>query len=307
MNPLDLEEFKRQGYMMIDFIIDYYKNIENYPVLSKVEPGYLEKILPPSPPFQPESIESVLEYVQQNIIPKITHWMSPNYYSYFPSSGSITGFVGEMLSNGFNVVGFNWLSSPAATELETIVMNWLGKMLNLPKCFIFSSNFECGGGGVLVDVENGLVPCYLCATVGTTATNVIDPIKLLCNMANEYDICVHVDVAYADHSALRKSLSTYLEFLHNINSDLKGVIDYKDWKIPLSMKFNSLKLWIIIRSYGIENLKKFLRNHVEMAKTFEELVRKDERFEIIVPTRFALVCFRIYPSSINIDNGSEGL
>ncbi|KAI5421935.1 hypothetical protein KIW84_045400, partial [Lathyrus oleraceus] len=67
-----------------------------------------------------------------------------------------------------------------------------------------------------------------------------------------------------------------------------------------------LKLWIIIRSYGIENLKKFLRNHVEMAKTFEELVRKDERFEIIVPTRFALVCFRIYPSSINIDNGSEG-
>ncbi|XP_058745542.1 tyrosine decarboxylase 1-like [Vicia villosa] len=426
MNPLDLEEFKRQGYMMIDFLTDYYKNIENYPVLSKVEPGYLAKKLPSSPPFEPESIESILEDVQQHIIPGITHWMSPNYYAYFPSSGSIAGFVGEMLSNGFNVVGFNWLSSPAATELETIVMNWLAKMLNLPKCFIFSSNFKDGGGGVLLgttceailctlvaardeklskigkenigklvvycsdqthsalqkatqivgihaqnfrviktkgsnffslshesflstillDVENGLVPCFLCATVGTTATNAIDPIKLLCNVAKEYDIWVHVDAAYAgsacicpefrhyidgiedvnsfsfnahkwfltnlaccclwvkDHSALTKSLSTYPEYLRNINSDSKQVIDYKDWQIPLSRKFNSLKLWIVIRSYGVENLKKFLRNHVEMAKTFEGLVRKDERFEIVVPTRFALVCFRISPSAINISNES---
>lgn len=123
MNSLDLEEFGKQGYMIIDFFIDYYKNIENYPVLSKVEPGYLTKILPSSPPFQSESIESILEDVQQHIIHGITHWMSPNYYAYFPSSGSIAGFVGEMLCNGFNVVGFNWLSSPAATELETIVMN----------------------------------------------------------------------------------------------------------------------------------------------------------------------------------------
>lgn len=108
-----------------------------------------------------------------------------------------------------------------------------------------------------------------------------------------------------DLTALTKSLSTYPEFLQNINSDLKEVINYKDWQIPLSRKFNSLKLWIVIRSYGVENLKKFLRNHVEMAKTFEELMRKNERFEIIVPTRFALVFFRISPSAINIDNGSE--
>lgn len=162
MNPLDLEEFKRQGYMMIDFLTDYYKNIENYPVLSKVEPGYLAKILPSSAPFQPESIESILEDVQQHIIPGITHWMSPNYYAYFPSSGSIAGFIGEMLSTGFNVVGFNWLSSPAATELETIVMNWLGKLLNLPKSFIFSSNIK-GGGGVLLGTTCEAILCTLVA------------------------------------------------------------------------------------------------------------------------------------------------
>jgi tyrosine decarboxylase len=146
MNPLDLEEFKRQGYMMIDFLTDYYKNIENYPVLSTVEPDYLTKRLSSSAPFQPESIESILEDVQQQIIPGITHWMNPTFYAYFPCNGSTAGFIGEMLSTGFNVVGFNWLSSPAATELETIVMDWLGKMLNLPKSFIFSSCDKGGGG-----------------------------------------------------------------------------------------------------------------------------------------------------------------
>lgn len=163
MNPLDLEEFERQGYMMIDFLTAYYKNIENYHVLRKLEPGYLAKNLSSSPQFQPESIESILEDVQQNIIPGITYWMSPNYYAYFPSSGSTTGFVGEMLSNGFNVVGFNLLSSPTATELETIVMNWLEKMLNLPKCFIFSSNFERGGGGVLLCTTCEAILCTLVA------------------------------------------------------------------------------------------------------------------------------------------------
>lgn len=427
MKPLDLEEFKRQGYMMIDFLADYYKNIENLNVLSNVEPGYLKKRLPSSAPFQPESIESILEDVKKHIIPGITHWMSPNYYAYFPSSGSIAGFIGEMLSTGFNVVGFNWLSSPAATELETIVMDWLGKMLKLPKSFIFSSCNEGGGGvllgttceailctlvaardkklsqigkenigklvvycsdqthsalqkatqiagidsknlrviktkksnlyamspaslisTILLDVENGLVPCFLCATIGTTSTNATDPISLLCNVAKDYDIWVHVDAAYAgpicicpefrhyidgieevnsfsfnahkwfltnlaccclwvkDHNSLTSSLSTYPEYLRNKNSDSKIVVDYKDWQIPLSRKFNALKLWIVIRSYGVENLMNFLRNHVKMAKIFEGLVRKDGRFDIFVPTKFSLVCFRISPLAIINSNGNEG-
>lgn len=91
INPLDPEEFKRQGYMMIDFLADYYGNVGNYPVLSQVEPGYLKKRLPSSAPLGPEPIESILEDVQEHIIPGITHWMSPNYHAYFPSSGSIAG------------------------------------------------------------------------------------------------------------------------------------------------------------------------------------------------------------------------
>ncbi|KAJ7969031.1 Tyrosine decarboxylase [Quillaja saponaria] len=144
-NPLDPEEFRRQGHMIIDFLADYYQNIETFPVLSQVEPGYLQNCLPKSAPYSPESIETILQDVKDYIVPGLTHWQSPNYFAFFPSSGSIAGFLGEMLSTGFNVVGFNWMSSPAATELESIVMDWLGEMLKLPKAFLFSGN----GGGVL--------------------------------------------------------------------------------------------------------------------------------------------------------------
>ena len=158
-NPLDPKEFRRQGHMIIDFIADYYENIERYQVLSQVEPNYLLKLLPESAPYSPESIETILQDVQKYIIPGITHWQSPNYFAHFPSSGSIAGFLGEMLSTGFNVVGFNWMSSPAATELECIVMDWLGEMLKLPKSFLFSGN----GGGVLQGTTCEAILCTLTA------------------------------------------------------------------------------------------------------------------------------------------------
>ncbi|KAF7845108.1 tyrosine decarboxylase 1-like [Senna tora] len=418
MNPLDPEEFKRQGYIMIDFLTDYYRNIANYPVSSQVQPGYLRNLLPTSPPSHPEPIETILNDVVRHIIPGLTHWQSPHHFAFFPSSTSIAGFLGEMLSTGFGVVGFNWASSPAATELENIVMDWLAQALKLPHIFHFSSNI--GGGvilgttceailctlvaardqkliqigrhnldklvvygsdqthsalqkaaqiaginpqnfraikttskfnsfalspnsllsAIILDIKNGLVPCFLCATVGTTAITAVDPLGPLCDVANKYDIWVHVDAAYTggicicpefrhfidgvekansfsfnahkwffcnltccclwvrDASSLTKSLSTNPEFLNNKASDSNQVIDYKDWQIPLSRKFRALKLWLVLRSYGVDNLRKFHRSHVEMAKTFEELVNLDKRFEIVVPRCFSLVCFRISPSAI---------
>ncbi|XXG74702.1 hypothetical protein AAC387_Pa07g3356 [Persea americana] len=145
LNPLDSEEFRKHGHMVIDFLADYYRDIEKYPVRSQVEPGYLKKCLPDIAPYKPESMETIMKDIQNHIVPGLTHWQSPNYFAYFPSSGSTACFLGEILSTGFNVVGFNWMSSPAATELETIVMDWLGKMLKLPNSFLFSGN----GGGVL--------------------------------------------------------------------------------------------------------------------------------------------------------------
>nr|POF14829.1 tyrosine/dopa decarboxylase 3 [Quercus suber] len=385
VNPLDPEEFRRQGHMLIDFIADYYQNIESYKVLSQVEPGYLKKLLPESAPYYPESIETILQDVQKYIIPGITHWQSPNYFAYFPSSGSTAGFLGEILSTGFNVVGFNWMSSPAATELECIVMDWLGEMLMLPKSFLFKGN----GGGVLqgttseailctlaaardqmlnrsgsekmeklvvygsdqthselqkaaqiagiqtknfraikttksnsfgicpnslkdavhADVEAGLVPFFLCATVGTTSTNAIDPIGPLCEVAKDFNIWVHVDAAYAGSACICPEFRHFIDGIEGANSFTlnahkwflttldysKLVVDYKDWQITLSRRFRAMKLWLVLRSYGVANLRNFLRSHVKMAKLFEELVRNDNRFEVMAPRNFALVCFRVLP------------
>ncbi|GLT52188.1 hypothetical protein SLA2020_255410 [Shorea laevis] len=415
ISPLNLEEFRRQGHLMIDFIADYYQDIEKYPVLSNVKPGYLRQCLPDSAPHCPEQIETILQDVQKHIIPGITHWQSPNHFAYFPAGISTAGFLGEMLISGFNVVGFSWVTSPAATELESIVMDWLGQMLKLPSSFLFSGN----GGGVIQgttceailctivaardemlskfgrekigklvvyasdqthsavekaakiagihpenfraikttestsfalspealkmaiskDIEDGFIPLFLCATIGTTGINAVDPLGPLCNIAKEHGVWVHVDAAQAgsacicpefrhflngiervdsfslnahkwlftnldccclwltNPSALTKSLTTSPEYLSNKASESKKVVDYKNWQIALSRRFRAIKLWLVLRSYGVGNLRNFQRIHVKMAKSFEALVRGDKRFEVVVPRNFAMVCFRMVPSA----------
>ncbi|KAM1213192.1 hypothetical protein PS2_004638 [Malus domestica] len=221
-NPLDLVAFRRQGHMMIDFIADYYQNIEKYPVLSQVQPGYLRKRLPESAPYRPEPIEAILQDVQDHIVPGITHWQNPNHFAYFPATISTTGFLCEMLTTGFNVVGFNWMTSPAATELETIVMDWLGDMLKLPKSFLFSDN----GDGVLHGSTHESVVCTMVAardqilslTVGTTATAAVDPLGPLCNVAKDYGMWVHVDAAYAGNACICPEFRHFIDRIEGANS-----------------------------------------------------------------------------------------
>ncbi|KAJ3669993.1 hypothetical protein LUZ60_010317 [Juncus effusus] len=424
LNPLDPDEFRKQGHMVIDFLADYYRDVSKYPVRSQVEIGFLSKSLPESAPNQPEPIEDILKDVHSHIIPGLTHWQSPNYFAYFPSSGSTAGFLGEVLSAGFNVVGFNWMSSPAATELESIIMDWLGKLLKLPNSFLF-----CGsGGGVLqgttceailctliaardkmldkigrdqmdklvvygsdqthcalqkaaqiagihfsnfraikthkssffalsptelrksieADVALGFVPLFLCATVGTTSSTAVDDLSGLCREASKYGIWVHVDAAYAgsacicpefrhfidgiedadsfslnahkwffttldccclwvkNPSSLVRALSTNPEYLRNNATESNQVVDYKDWQIALSRRFRSLKLWLVMRSYGVANLRNFLRSHVRMAKDFEKMVALDKRFEVVVPRYFAMVCFRLVLSPQEKQNRNNG-
>ncbi|OMP11436.1 Pyridoxal phosphate-dependent decarboxylase [Corchorus olitorius] len=144
-NPLDPEEFRKQAHEMVDFIADYYQKVETYPVLSQVQPGYLRNTLPEKAPYLPESLETILKDVQNQIIPGMTHWLSPNFFAFFPCTVSTAAFLGEMLCTCFNSVGFNWLASPASTELEMTVLDWLANMLKLPKSFMFQGT----GGGVI--------------------------------------------------------------------------------------------------------------------------------------------------------------
>lgn len=410
-SSLDSDGFTNDSKMVIDFIAEYYKNIENYPVQSQVKPGYLLTKLPDTAPYCPESLEDVLKDVTDSIIPGLTHWQSPNFFAYFQTNASTAGFVGEMLCSGLNVVGFSWIASPAATELESIVMDWMGKMLKLPSTFLFSGN----GGGVLHgstceaivctlvaardrtlrnigaeniaklvvyasdqthsalfkgvklvgipssnfrclstsfssefslspqsledaienDIKAGYVPLFLCATVGTTACGAVDPVMDLGKIARKYNLWFHIDAAYAGSACicpefrhhldgieladslsmnthkwlltnmdccclwvqqprlLIESLSSNPEYLKNNASESNAVVDYKDWQIALSRRFRALKLWIVIRRHGLANLMLHIRSHVNLAKRFESLVAKDSRFEVVVPRRFSLVCFRL--------------
>ena len=128
-SPLDPQSFSEELKIVVDFIADYCRNMEKYPVQSQVDSRYQVHHCSDSAPYHPEPLESILKDVSDSVIPGLAHWQSPNFFGYFPASVSTAGFLGEMLGTAFNVVGFNWLASPAATELESIVMDWVGKML----------------------------------------------------------------------------------------------------------------------------------------------------------------------------------
>ncbi|XP_031627721.1 3,4-dihydroxyphenylacetaldehyde synthase 2-like [Contarinia nasturtii] len=144
---MDAEEFRKFGYAAVDFVAEYLENIRDRPVLPSVEPGYLHKLLPSEAPELPESWQDVMKDIGDKIMPGMTHWQSPNFHAYYPTATSYPSIVGEIIASGFGVVGFSWICSPACTELEVIIMDWLGKFLALPESFLNCS--EGPGGGVI--------------------------------------------------------------------------------------------------------------------------------------------------------------
>jgi aromatic-L-amino-acid decarboxylase len=404
------EEFRRRGKEMVDWIADYFERVESFPVLSQVKPGELRAALPAHAPQRSESLDAMMADVERLILPGITHWQSPNFFAYFPSNNSFPSILGEMLSAGLGVQGMLWATSPACTELETHVLDWLHDMLALPAEFASSgpgggviqdtasssalcallaareraTNFatnEHGCDGRLVaytstqahssiekaakiagigsanlraievdenfamrtdalaaqighDQAAGKIPFFVCATIGTTSSNAIDPVRAIAAICREHSIGLQVDAAMAgtaalcpelrwthdgveladsycfnphkwmftnfdcdcfyvrDRATLIRPLSVLPEFLRNRATESGAVIDYRDWQIPLGRRFRALKLWFVIRHYGVEGLRHHVRQHVELAQQFASWVRADECFELAAPTPLNLVCFR---------------
>src|SRR5689334_7487754 len=156
---MDPEEFRRRGHEMVDWIADYYKRIESYPVLSQMHPGELRSYLPQQAPSKGESFDAILADVEKLILPGITHWQSPTFFAYFPANASGPAILGDLLSSGLGVQGMLWATSPACTELETHVLDWLVEMLDLPRNFLSIST----GGGVIQDTASNASLCALLA------------------------------------------------------------------------------------------------------------------------------------------------
>ncbi|HSL43150.1 MAG TPA: pyridoxal-dependent decarboxylase, partial [Anaerolineales bacterium] len=128
MNP---EEFRKIGHQLIDWIADYRTRMKELPVRSRVEPGSIRAQFPAAPPSQPESFDGIFQDLEQIILPGLSHWQYPNFFGYFPGNGELSSVLGDYLSTGLGVLGLSWISSPALTELEEVVTDWMRQMLGL--------------------------------------------------------------------------------------------------------------------------------------------------------------------------------
>lgn len=162
-------EFRRYGRELIDWIADYLDRVETLPVLSRVRPGEVRERLPRHPPEHPEPFDRMLADVDEVILPGITHWQSPGFFAFFPANASAPSILGELLSAGLGVQGMLWSTSPASTELETHVLDWLLELLDLPDRF----RSDGSGGGVIQDSASSATLCALLAARERTGGDIV--------------------------------------------------------------------------------------------------------------------------------------
>jgi aromatic-L-amino-acid/L-tryptophan decarboxylase len=132
---MDHEEFRRQGHLVVDWIADYRARVADLPVMSPVEPGAVRAQLPPTPPEQPETFAAVLADLDRIVLPGLSHWQHPRFFGFFPANGSLASVLGDYLSTGLGALGLSWQSSPALTEVEEVVTDWVRQMVALPEEF----------------------------------------------------------------------------------------------------------------------------------------------------------------------------
>ena len=148
---MDIKEFKQRAHELVEWIGDYFENIEQYPVKSRVKPGEVIRQLPASPPEEAEDFDVVFRDFESIIMPGITHWQHPSFHAYFNANNSFPSILGEMLTAALGAQCMSWQTSPAATELEERVMEWTGRLLGLPRTW----------AGVIQDTASTATLCSL--------------------------------------------------------------------------------------------------------------------------------------------------
>ena len=403
-------EFRKQAHAVVDWIADYLENIEQFPVKPQILPGEIKDQIPEHAPMHSDNFDHILQDFNKIIPPGITNWQHPGFMALFPSNASYESMLGEFLAAGLGINTMVWETSPAATELEEKVMDWLRDALHLPNEFkgvihdtasistltaIISarekySDFSVNQNGfdnyqnlvlycseqthysiekgakaagiglnnvrkiktgsnyamladelekqIQQDLENGFQPFMVVATLGTTSSLAFDPLYEIGNICAQNNLWLHVDAAYAGSAFLLEEYQHYLKGIeyadsyvvnahkwlftnfdcslyfvkdaqHLINTfssnpdylkrTIDEVINYKDWGIPLGRRFRALKLWFVIRSFGLNGLKQKLRDHMRLANLFYEKIKSNPDWEMMAPFKMNVLCIRYHPEDLD--------
>jgi aromatic-L-amino-acid decarboxylase len=420
---VETEDFRRYAHDLVDWMADYLETVEDYPVRAQVAPGEIAARLPEAPPEEGEPMERIFADFQKDVLPGMTHWQHPSFFAYFPANSSPPSVLAEMLTATLAAQCMLWQTSPAATEMETRMMDWLRRMIGLPEgfhgviqdtasgatlCALLTARERATGWGareqglgvlgaagrqlavyasaeahssvekdvmvaglgrqalrkipvdeafalrpetlaeaVAADLDRGITPACVIATLGTTGTGGSDRLAPLGDICRAHGIWLHVDAAWAgsalilpEHRWMIEGIEATDSFVFNphkwlfTNFDCSAyfvrdpealtrtlainptylasreggrVIDYRDWGVPLGRRFRALKLWFVIRSYGVEALRRKLADHIAWAQELAAEVAADPAFDLVAPANLALFNFRHHPSGLDDEAELERL
>jgi aromatic-L-amino-acid decarboxylase len=415
-DPRSMIDFRIWAQRAVDWSVEYFATIKDKPVRAQVLLGDTARQLPSEPPETAQDMEAIFADFENIIVPGMTHWQHPRFFAYFPANSSPPSVVAEYLTATLAAQCMLWQTSPAATELETVTMDWLRQAIGLPEGFSgviqdsassatlcailtmreralgWKGNSEglanhsqiriyCSAHGhssidkairiagigednlvkisslgtsqsvdpvaletaIKADIESGHVPAGIIALTGSTSTGASDDINQVCEIAERYGLYVHVDAAWAgsamicpefrhmfagaeradsitfnphkwlgvnfDCSAhlvrspedLTRTLAIQPEFLKTAGRG--GAIDYSEWSVPLGRRFRALKLWFVLRAYGLEGLRTMIRNHVQWSQNLAQKINATEDFELTSPPILSLFSFRYMPKGTKDPDG----
>jgi aromatic-L-amino-acid decarboxylase len=399
------DAFRAAAHAAVDWVADYLEHIDSYPVLSRVQPGDIERQFSNAASEEGKPYEALLAEFREKILPGITHWNHPSFFAYFSITGSQAGILGELLTAAINANGMLWKTSPSLTELETLALRWLRDALGLPHDWFGIINdtasvnvflalaaarealglnirgegmtgrelpplrvycsehahssvdkaaLALGFGAknivkipsddqfrmrpdalaetIANDRANGMLPCVIVATTGTTSTAAVDPVRAIGEIAQREKCWLHVDAAYAGSATIAPELrwiwdgvAEYADSLvtnphkwlftpidcsvlytrrpdvlretfslvpEYLKTTDSAEIDYMNYGIQLGRRFRALKLWLVLEHYGLEHLRNVIREHVAFAERLADELRKRDGVTVLSQS-FSVVVFKL--------------